>query len=231
MFEGIEFGPYFIPFIILLVVNFIIVSFNLILGKGATFGVNFKLFVVTKLLIVPSAFFVATQLGKEIDYKITLFAVFTWLGDACLISRKFSINAIGAACFALGHLLLNIYFHIHWLQVPKKDLLIILPLPIIFLLIFVPHFRFQKIRDYFASCYFCLLLYNCACASARIYTYPITHPSYLMCLFGYIFFVISDSILVAYEMGMGSKKPHRFGVLSTYYIAQTLIISGSVLAL
>ena len=224
-------GTYFFPFLALMTINFAVVCVNLILGRGAMFGANYKLFVVTKLLIVPTAFLVATQLGREINIKVISFSFFTWAGDVFLIPDPFVYQAIGVACFAAGHISMNIVFNIHWLQVSKKHLFSILPIPIIFLLLFVPHFRFKKTRDYFATCYFCLLLYNCACAAARIYVYPATHISYLMCLFGYIFFVISDSILASYEMKMGSKNPRRVAVLSTYYIAQALIISGAVLAL
>ncbi|OHT16637.1 yhhn family protein [Tritrichomonas foetus] len=215
------------------VLNFIVLTVNLALGKGATFGKYRYIFFFNKVTLVPSIALIYLQVAEyyqSFSRKIVFYMIFAWFGDVFLFSNQFGFTLFGAISFAISHFAVISFYDIHWLYVPKYFILLVLPGTLFLFAHLIPKIKLEYNHEYFVVLYCIILQFTYASAAARCSTYPLTHPSFLMCYIGYFFFLVSDYFLIKKELKI-SPKPRRVEIMSTYAIAQTLIILGTALAL
>ena len=153
---------------------------NFLLGGKLRLGRYPAVFIITKLLLVPSIFLIYCLIANDINWKVASFAFFGWLGDALILIDKFALLFLGAVSFSISHLSINSFFDINWSMVKPIAMAIILPISITYLLFFLPKFHYKKPKDFFAAAYFSLIVYNCKCTLLRSYMYYVFHPSFLM---------------------------------------------------
>jgi len=204
-------------------------GWNLIIGHRAERGRYPKVFIVNKILLVPLAYLMWTQLTKDFSPYITGFAILSWAGDVLLFFKDIFLKAFGALSFGLCHLAIIKYFDIHWALVPWTAYIKYIPLLIGFLVLLVSKFDFTKVKSYGAILYTSFLHIAVLSSAVRSYIYPLTHPSFLLCFIGYAFFLVSDSFLFSNELEI-DLKPRRYEIMLTYAVAQGLIFTGVALS-
>lgn len=214
--------------ILVALTNSIIVCVNIIRAPRAMYGKNPLIFKISKALIVPSFGFLYVLFSQSYHLSVFSFMFFTWLGDLILIDPSFWATAIGAASFGVGHISLLFYFHIHWSLVPYLSYLLILPGFILHFLHLVPKFHFKEKHEYGVVLYCTLLQIGYISSAARLYEYQISHPSFILCFTGYIFFLVSDYFLIQKELKI-DDNPRRIEIMGTYILAQGCILVGCTL--
>jgi hypothetical protein len=210
--------------------NIAILSGNLLLDRKAERGRSSIVFVITKLLIMPLIALVWFQLTMDYDWRVIAYMLFAWIGDAGLLAKvdrtlmEWILGVIGVSGFLLSHIMIILYFDIRWGSIPAWAVLLLIPGLMLFARS-VPKLKCSGFSGAFVLLYCFWLQGANAMSIAQLCSADYWRGSSLMCSIGYFFFLISDSFLIAKEFGADIEM-RRFEVLSTYAIAQTLIILG-----
>jgi uncharacterized membrane protein YhhN len=182
-----------------------------------------------KFTLVPSIGLIWYCISPVRQLKVYLYILFAALGDLLLLNQSFSVYIFGGFAFAFSHLTLASYFSVNWRRVPLFAFVMMTPNIVIPLFWLVPQFRRGTVQ---AMCFgiYTFILEIGACSSiARIEKYSVKCPSYCLCVFGYILFVISDSILLRNELTKTDYRTAQFAVMGTYIPAQVLLLIGIAL--
>jgi uncharacterized membrane protein YhhN len=208
----------------------LVMQANFLLGGNVGFGLHPAVFVVTKILLVPSVGLLWYQITTDFDYRVVAFIFFCWFGDVCLFARihasllQWSIAFAGSIGFLLAHCLMISYFSIAWSSVPFWAPLFAVPCAWTCLK-FLPRLRCSGVSQKFAFLYYVVLHATFVCSILRASVYRVLHPSYLSCALGYFFLVTSDSFLLARDFFVTDKQ-RRCETMLTYAIGQVLIAVG-----
>jgi uncharacterized membrane protein YhhN len=162
------------------------------------------------------------------------YMVFAWIGDVGLLGEfnrtfvELILGGIGVSGFLLSHIMIIMYFDIRWGSVPAWAVLLLIPGLVLFVRS-VPKLKCGGVPGAFVLIYYIWLQGANALSIAQLCSAEYWKGSSLMCSIGYFFFLVSDYFLIAKEFGAGTEM-RRFEALSTYAIAQTLIILGCALS-
>lgn len=211
--------------IVVALIDITAIIINLALKKDELFGRSPLVFKITKVFLVPALATIYLQLVPKINIPVVLFMVFSWIGDIFLIGSDLLCTGLGALGFGMAHVSLLFYFHVHWKAVPTFAYLMMIPGFLLHFAYLVPKFRFKTITEYGAVLYCSLLQFGYISSAGRSYEYPLNHPSLWLCWVGYCFFLTSDYYLIKKELEIDPAM-HRIEIMSTYAIAQALIIMG-----
>ena len=205
--------------------NTILNCSGLLFGGSSLRGKWPRLFVVTKILIMPLAFLVYSSLTTNYNFLVVTYIVTSWLGDICLLAARTSIQAVGCSLFALSHISLSISFNIPWRSVPFSAFMKSIPTNFFLLYFMATHLDFHSPFHAAAGAYCAVLMFSSTVAGLRTTLYPIDHPSFVLCFFGYLIFLFSDCLVIRNKLRMDSA-PWRFSVMSTYCLAQLMLCCG-----
>jgi hypothetical protein len=213
-----------------LLTNIIVLSINLLLQQKSHRGRSSAVFVTTKLLIVPLIALVWWQIAAVHDWRVIAYMFLAWVGDAGLLAdvdrtlTEFVLTLVGVSGFLLSHIMIILYFDVHWGNIPAWAVLFLLPGLALFARL-VPKMRARGLGGIFVIVYCCWLQGANAMSIAQLCSSTFWTRGPMMCSLGYFFFLLSDSFLIAKEFGV-DQEMRRFEIMSTYAIAQTLIILG-----
>jgi hypothetical protein len=214
--------------------NILTMCVNLHLGKGAEFGKISHAFVIPKILLVPLIGLVWYQITTDFNWKVVGFMLGAWLGDVGLLCdiHSSTIETIfaftGAFFFSVSHFFMISYFSFDISSVPWWAYTFTIP-AILLLAKVVPRIRCKGVASIFAVYYCIVIELAYVAAICRLSIYPLWHPSYLLCLIGYLCFLFSDSILISRELGFDTR-PRRLEVMGSYSLAQVFLIMGTACA-
>jgi hypothetical protein len=222
--------PLFVLTCVATAVNLIVLSINHILGGKAVRGKYPVCFIICKLLLVPLAGAIWAQLHTDFSWKIVVFMVGSWMGDTLLLSNtrasKFQwfLSFIGAWSFLTAHSCMIWYFNVKWGEVPVFAYIFVIPLAIAAATL-IPKMKFRRVADQFIVLYYLVLQFALLCSIGRLCQYPISHPSFLLCAAGYVFFLTSDTFLVRKEFDV-DDNPRRLEIMGAYGLGLVLTLLG-----
>lgn len=180
-----------------------------------------KLRKITKVFIIP---FLMIGLLITKTYNLFLFIglLLGWIGDVFLLfASKKQFFVIGATSFGLGHIayicaIIRVFinkFSIH--DIPLWVIITLTFLAIVFIVL-----TFVKTKKHLGKLSFMLAFYFYILIIAILTAYI---TNYYLLSIGFAIFVISDSILSINKFVRPIKRDH-FYIMSTYILAQTLIV-------
>jgi uncharacterized membrane protein YhhN len=214
---------------IITVIYFVIGLISILLLNQSVFWTGF----VAKALILPALMilFLVNINPRKSRMHLLMSAglFFSWTGDVVLEFSKSNGNIfiIGLVCFLLAHIM---YFTVFVITPGRNSLLSnrkYLHIPVIIyglLLVFYLYAGLGEMKIP-VILYATVILTMLAGAINRIE--KVNKESYFLVLAGAIFFVLSDSVIAI------SKFRHQFSssefvIMSTYIVAQYLIVSGYI---
>ena len=178
-----------------------------------------------KISFVPLACCLYSVISRKQSIWIYLYALFAWGGDTFLLSNDFNIYKYGGVSFFLSHCMMIVFFRIHWSKVPKKCYLMMIPGILLICADLIPKMIQPTLQSFCFVSYGLILVIGSCNAIARLDHLSFRDLSYIFCVVGYWFFLVSDYILLKKEM-FGSDKNLDVEIMSTYFIAQLLIFIG-----
>lgn len=208
----------------LLAIMFIHYTFLYVKGKSPLQ----KFYLLVKCSFVPTVGVLHYVIKGGINTTMLLYFLMATLGDLFVHFNYFPIFACGGVTFGLSHLLAAKQFGVDWSHVPKRALAAVLPFVIMHLVYALPQFVGGGIKSACFITYSFVIDFGATCASARLCYYPISSPTWIFCFLGYVFYIISDTVLLKSHMRKDGKRYHYL-VMGTYCTAQVLISIGTAL--
>lgn len=212
-----------------LFIDFVVMMWNFHMAPGEFYGRFKNLYKVTKTCLLPAIFSIWIQFTPAVDLRIVLFYLFQWIGDVILLIQGDFPTMLGGVSFLIGHVFMIRFYDIDFKKIPMLSYMLGVPPAVIMYSFVFPHMKWKKIKDYACLVYVSVL--QCAAFSAvtRLCKYSITDTTFLFEWIGYLFFTASDTFLIFNEFNI-VEKPLRIPIMSTYSIAQTLIMIGLISA-
>lgn len=159
---------------------------------------------------------------------VAVYIIGCWLGDITLLFRGFFYLILGGTFFSVAHGAMVLYFKVDYKRITPQLLIISAPIVFMFIFILIPHILKQKAKYSMAISYVFVLVGTSMASAQRYLQYGFSNPKFYVIHIGYLFFMVSDYILLKYETAENSDGVN-FEILSTYGIAQMFISSGIVL--
>lgn len=156
---------------------------------------------------------------------IYLYGFFAWGGDTLLLSSDFAIYKYGGISFFLSHVMMIIHLKIKWSRVPLYAYSMMIPGMVYINIFLIPQLVDVSLKAFCFVSYALILVIGSCHAIARVSYLPFKNASYLCLIFGYWFYLISDSMLLKREK-LGVTVNLDVEVMSTYFIAQILNYVG-----
>lgn len=188
---------------------------------------NQNLKVLTKPLLVPLIILFYLTIAVHISWLIVTGLFFGFLGDVSLLwGSKKLFFAIGLLAFLVGHLFYTLAFlqSIHYFGVvPIWFFIGLVPYIIygcVILRLLRPNLNNMMVPVVIYMCVILMMSFTSACRIWNEFTPPNILP-----FIGSLFFIGSDSVL-AYNSFIVPMKNYETLIMSTYVIAQVLIVIG-----
>ena len=214
---------------IIFILYFLNGTICLILQNQGAFWPGF----ISKALIIPLLMILFLTSFKNIKNRIyiILFAglVFSWAGDMALelSSKNGNIFVLGLACFLFAHISYILVF----LLTPGKNYIqkhrLYILIPVVFYGIVLVSFLYKYLSDMRIPVILYTIVILTMLAGAINRKEKVNLMSYTMVLAGAIFFVISDSVIAINKFSNKFESAETI-IMSTYIIAQYLIVSGYI---
>ncbi|OHT08306.1 hypothetical protein TRFO_04919 [Tritrichomonas foetus] len=178
-----------------------------------------------KISFVPLMAWIWHLISPSHSKWIYLYAFFAWGGDTFLLSKSFDVYKYGGVSFFLSHVMMIIYLNIKWSKVPLKAYFLMIPGIILITIYLIPQMVNPSLQSFCFISYALILVIGSCNAIARWSILKFSNPSFLCCVFGYWFYLISDSVLLKKEI-VGASRNLDCEVMGTYFMAQILIFIG-----
>lgn len=173
-------------------------------------------------LILLIIFFISkSNFSFEVEYFVFIGLILSLLGDIALLFKKHFY--LGLIFFLLAHLLYFLGFYIY---AAKINFILLIPF-LIYSFIFFFTLKLRDIKQKIAVVLYILAISLMGFSALNLLIYEFRLANFLI-FCGSILFVFSDSILALNKF----KEPFKiaeFLILSSYYLAQTLITIGILL--
>lgn len=213
----------------MIIKSYILIIFVVISLLNLTFeGIKFKLGRhLTKPLLMPLLIlFYLFNVSSPNNY-IIIALVCGFLGDVFLMwPSKQTFVLAGLLSFLMGHIFYIIIFlnSTQFLNtMPFYFLIFLLPYLLLGLYVIKKLLPFMKSMKIPASIYMSILIIMSFTSFTRIFSVPFL--SFLLTSIGSLYFLLSDTIL-AFDLFKSPQKCNNFYIMSTYILAQFLIILG-----
>lgn len=154
---------------------------------------------------------------------IYVYIVFGTIGDVFLLSSTVWVYVIGGAFFLVGHVLMSIHWDIQWRKLRWYQWLMLIPDLALVGIFLVPVLRTFNSKAIVFAVYAGFLEIGACSSVARIQNTKFFSLTYILGIVGYVFFLISDIVLLKNEME-NPGKDMRPATMSTYIVAQCLIL-------
>lgn len=187
-----------------------------------------KLRGVTKVLLMPLLCAVYLFGAPEIRLLVVCALAFGWLGDIFLLLKNGRIfMLLGICSFAIGHVF---YIGAMLSAHPSPHILMLIPLALCAVWLF---FVYKKLIPYAPKSlrkpgFLYALLLSWTGLSALYLLLVTQRIPYLIAFVGGLFFMLSDTLLTGQQYRK-ELKHGNFYVMSTYIIAQSLLVLGLAL--
>jgi len=179
---------------------------------------------ITKSLLMPLliCYYIMSSI---VDYKLIIALIFCFLGDVFLLSKKELYFKLGVVSFLKAHILYVVVFLSGITLVPYYYCFLIFPFIIGFLIFF------NKIGKNIVDLRLPIIVYAIIIFtmsySALLRFYTFSGVSFWLPFIGSILFISSDTSL-AYNMFVKKREGSTIFVMSTYVMAQILIVVGFI---
>lgn len=205
---------FIIPYVLVSILNVIF------LVKGNTKGKFF-----TKPLLIPLLLlFYLLNVTSPNNY-IIIALICCMLGDIFLLwPEKQACVLAGITSFLTGHIFYIITF-INGTNFPTWFFVFLLPYIILELIIARKLFPSMKELKIPSTIYMSILLIMSFTSLTRVWV--VSLDSFLLTFIGSLFFIISD-IILAFDIFVKHKQSYEVYIMSTYILAQLLIILGFI---
>lgn len=187
-----------------------------------------KMRAVTKVLLMPLLCLLYLLAARDARLLVIAALAFGWLGDVFLLFKSSKIGMLcGIASFALGHIF---YIGAMLSNYPAPHVLMLIPIALCAVwMVFVC----KKLLPYAPKALrkpgFLYALLLSGTTLSALYLLLVTQKfPYLIAFVGGLFFVLSDTLLTGQQYRK-ELKHGNFYVMSTYIIAQTMLITGFAL--
>lgn len=208
-------------------VNIFVMMANFLLKRDAQRGMYPIVFVITKVMLLPTITLAYCLMTKEIKRSVLEFSFFCWLGDIVLLIDSISYTVIGGFSFAAGHLIMIKSFDVKFTDFPIWGILLMVPSLYFHYGVMVPKVNFRLPESTLMVLYITLLEFALAHTICKLRYVSITDFRFLTCFIGYEFFIVSDSLLLMVELKL-SRNMCRVGIMGTYFVAVALLILGAI---
>lgn len=160
---------------------------------------------------------------------VIAYVICAGLGDALLMdASKFELYVAGGFFFFLSHILIAIRFGVKWGSIPWYGWLMMIPNLAIVGYFLVPELMKKTLQAALYAVYAFFLEIGACSAVGRICKYKFTCPSYWLCVIGYMFFLVSDVILIRKDSA-GTGENRDIEIMGTYAVAQFLILLSMII--
>lgn len=189
---------------------------------------------ISKILLMPLlGLIVYTAKPHKMKKWLLLALLFSWMGDALLTKPDFLFFLLGLGSFLISHLFYILLFSKeskHSGELTKVEGSPSLLIPFVLFGLGVLFFIVPKIDDTIIkiaiSCYTLVILTMAVQALNR--SSSVSKKSFLLVFLGALFFIISDS-MIAINRFVQPFEMQRIAIMSTYVLAQGLIVFGVLL--
>lgn len=188
---------------------------------------------ISKALIIPLLLILFLVSFKSIKNRIHIFLlaglIFSWAGDIVLqLSAKYAnIFVIGLACFLFAHIMYILVFLLtpgkNYIQ--KQRIYILIPVAIYGIVLL--SFLYGDLSEMRIPVILYTIVILIMLAGAINRKEKVNLMSYTMVLAGAIFFIISDSVIAINKFSNKFESSETI-IMSTYIVAQYLIVSGYI---
>ncbi len=180
--------------------------------------------IFTKPLLIPTLLLFYIFYSPYQHYCIIIALFCGFLGDVFLMwTKKQSCVLIGLIFFLIGHIFYIITFIQNIYYFPIYSLIFSIPYILFIILILKNIILYMKEMMIPGIIYLSVIVVMSYFAFLRFRNVSFT--SFILPFLGSILFIVSDTIL-SYDLFIKQKKHHKIYVMTTYLLAQFLIIYG-----
>jgi uncharacterized membrane protein YhhN len=207
------------------VINLGIILWNFHRLPTNFYGEHPLVFIILKILIVPIlCLHVFLELG-QIPNLVGCFALFSWLGDIVLLSKRYIAYTLGGILFLFAHVSMIRFYDPPLEKTDWIVFLIGLPSAVALIVYLFPLIILKRTEYAGVVAYLIVLSASLFAAAQRKFVIDPLSPQYVMSTFGHFVFTVSDFFLIK-SLAVREENTSNFKILLTYGVAQICIFSA-----